>query len=460
MSRSNSLSHPNCYWIPDSHVIAGEFPSHPSREKALGKIRSILDAGVTAFVDLTQESEFLTPYYSLLREEADARDMEFTYDRLPIVDNDVPAPARMAEILDHIAAAEAAGRTVYLHCWGGVGRTGTVVGCYLVRSGLSGSDALAKVGALFSTMSPSKTHKHRHTGSPQTGAQRDLVRTWAEHDASARARNTAARRAARSVERLLGEYGSPRAALRAIEAMEERDRRDLSVMERVSGPLGAQAAHAEVVRRLRSLVEEEPARATEPRQDVRAGIANSDLFSTPSDVRDAGADEFEVDIDAILRELEAEPVTTTPTLLPVIRTALQRRGLTHVTDEANSRVSLHLEGDEAVFECHLGANEKTQIVQCLLREPLWVPEEARVSMCEAITRANFGLPFGNFEMDMSDGELRYRTSMDVEGGELVPEMVDNLIGAGAAMCNRYHPAFMRVIYGGISPEQAIMEVES
>jgi hypothetical protein len=149
-----------------------------------------------------------------------------------------------------------------------------------------------------------------------------------------------------------------------------------------------------------------------------------------------------------------------PTLLPIICTALEQRGFKYVVDEPSSRVSLHFKGDEAVFECYLGADEKTRIVHCYVRDPLWVPEESRLIMCEAIIRANFGLPSGSFEMDMSDGELRFKASIDVEGGELVPTMVDNLLGAGISMCNRYHPAFMRVIYGGITPRQAIEEAES
>jgi protein-tyrosine phosphatase len=39
-----------------------------------------------------------------------------------------------------------AGRSVYVHCWGGVGRTGTVVGCWHVSRGATADDALAAIG--------------------------------------------------------------------------------------------------------------------------------------------------------------------------------------------------------------------------------------------------------------------------------------------------------------------------
>ena len=71
-----------------------------------------------------------------------------------------------------------------MHCWGGIGRTGTVVGCHLVRSGLTGDDALAAVARGFLGMSKSRLLKYLG-GSPETRAQREMVRTWRESPARA-----------------------------------------------------------------------------------------------------------------------------------------------------------------------------------------------------------------------------------------------------------------------------------
>jgi hypothetical protein len=143
----------------------------------------------------------------------------------------------------------------------------------------------------------------------------------------------------------------------------------------------------------------------------------------------------------------------------VVCAALDEPSLKYTVDEEHSFVRFYIKGKEAGLECTMFTDEKAGIVRCYVRVPIWVPEASRAPMCEAIARANYNLPFGNFELDVRDGELRYKTSIDVEGGELVPTMVHNLVGAGIAMCNHYHPAFMRLIYGGITPEQAIEEVE-
>src|SRR5262249_17088927 len=91
--------------------------------------------------------------------------------------------------------------------------------------------------------------------------------------------------------------------------------------------------------------------------------------------------------------------------------------------------------------------------------PSNVPEEKRVEVAEFITRANYGLVIGNFEMDYADGEVRYKTSVDVEGGELTAKMVENVIRANVMTMDRYFPGLMGVLYGDRDPAEAIAETE-
>ena len=62
---------------------------------------------------------------------------------------------------------------VYVHCWGGIGRTSTVAGCLLVDSGLDADAALADI-----TRRRSVTRK-AHQPAPQTPTQIDVVRARA-----------------------------------------------------------------------------------------------------------------------------------------------------------------------------------------------------------------------------------------------------------------------------------------
>lgn len=100
---------------------------------------------------------------------------------MPIRDVSVPKnPDHLADILDTIDAALAEGHRVYVHCWGGVGRTGTVIGAWLVRHGLDGDAALKEVQRLYDGSPKAKVKPVR---SPETNEQRDYVRAWPAHEA-------------------------------------------------------------------------------------------------------------------------------------------------------------------------------------------------------------------------------------------------------------------------------------
>ena len=172
---------PDSYWLPGGRLVAGEYPGSLFPQEARRKIGALLDAGVRTFVDLTTPHDSLEPYDTVLAEEAARREVMATRRAMPIQDMGVVSPEVMRDILALLDAEIAAGRTPYVHCWGGVGRTGLVVGCHLVRHGATGEQALEIVRQRFGSMS--KTKVLRHGGqSPQTRAQLAMVRGWAEHD--------------------------------------------------------------------------------------------------------------------------------------------------------------------------------------------------------------------------------------------------------------------------------------
>ena len=103
-----------------------------------------------------------------------ARGITVSHQRHSIPDLGAPGPAQMVATLDAIDAALDGGQTVYVHCFGGIGRTGTVVGCWLVRHGLSGAAALAHIAAQRAG-TPDGARP-----SPETAAQRAMILNWQE----------------------------------------------------------------------------------------------------------------------------------------------------------------------------------------------------------------------------------------------------------------------------------------
>ncbi|AMC35278.1 protein-tyrosine phosphatase family protein [Janthinobacterium sp. B9-8] len=168
----------NCYWVKVGQLLAGEYPRDQDLKTSQQKLQKYLHTGVSFFVDLTQEGE-LSRYDDLLPEFA-LNGLPVEYVRFAIPDKSVPRnKLLMLAILDSIHHAIGQGHCVYVHCWGGVGRTGTVVGCYLVEGGMSGQDALIHLQQLWSSVDKI----HRHPASPETQEQRQWVLDWSSNQA-------------------------------------------------------------------------------------------------------------------------------------------------------------------------------------------------------------------------------------------------------------------------------------
>ena len=122
------------YWVVPGRFLAGEYPVD------LTFLRGI---GISVFIDLTEEQE-LRPYSQRLEGAV--------HERFPIPAVGVPATRELTtSVLDAIDEHLSQGRTVYLHCMGGIGRTGTIVGCWLARHGHPGQGALDRLRGLRGT---------------------------------------------------------------------------------------------------------------------------------------------------------------------------------------------------------------------------------------------------------------------------------------------------------------------
>ena len=157
----------NSYWVIPNQFMAGEYPGHRYNEmQTPRRLDALLETGITTFIDLTEPRERV-PYEPVLRERASYYQADVNYHRFSIGDFGIPSAEKMRAILDTIHKALHEGKPPYVHCWAGMGRTGTVVGCYLAETGLNGAAALLKVNQLC-----------HYAPSPQTQVQKDFIRHW------------------------------------------------------------------------------------------------------------------------------------------------------------------------------------------------------------------------------------------------------------------------------------------
>jgi hypothetical protein len=131
--------------------------------------------------------------------------------------------------------------------------------------------------------------------------------------------------------------------------------------------------------------------------------------------------------------------------------------VSQIEDELILRTAF--QGDNGQWACYARVREDQSQVSFHSVCPVNAQEKTLLAMAEFLTRANFGLIIGNFEMDFDDGEIRYKTSADVEGIELQPIFIKNLVYANVVIIDKYLPGIMAVASGTATPEEAIAMVE-
>ena len=166
------------YWVVPGLLLAGAYPGDPDPDEHRAKVQSLLDAGIRTFVNLMEEDETnwagvpFVPYDGLVEQLCP----DANCSRYAIRDLSVPTPAMMTGILDSIGESLAAGKPTYVHCWGGVGRTGTVIGCWLLRHGLAEPSNMLEVLMRLRK----QDQERRHRMSPETAEQQRFVKSWPE----------------------------------------------------------------------------------------------------------------------------------------------------------------------------------------------------------------------------------------------------------------------------------------
>jgi hypothetical protein len=122
--------------------------------------------------------------------------------------------------------------------------------------------------------------------------------------------------------------------------------------------------------------------------------------------------------------------------------------------------SMGYTGENGDYRCYAILRVDLEEFLFYIVAPVRVPSEVRPAVAEYVTRANYGLRIGNFELDYSDGEVRLKSSINFEGESLTSGMLRNTIYPAIHTLDRYLPGLLRVSFGGATPLEAIEEVES
>lgn len=155
----------NYYKVEDS-IYAGEYPFAINQKFGIKKLDVLKSIGVTTIIDLTESGE-LFDYSNIV--------CDINHYKFPIKDRNIPDSfENVYNLMSYIENAKSGNGTIYIHCWGGVGRTGTIVACWLVYNGMSANEALAHLNELWKSCPKSK----RRPYCPDHGCQIDFIKQF------------------------------------------------------------------------------------------------------------------------------------------------------------------------------------------------------------------------------------------------------------------------------------------
>ncbi|GAB4280711.1 MAG: protein-tyrosine phosphatase family protein [Marinilabiliales bacterium] len=173
----NILPFSRSYWVIPGKLLAGQIPVDTNPDISTQKIKNLLKLNIRCIINLQEENEtnsegILFRDYNHIISKIKP-DYKYNFYRFPIKDMGIPQKKLMIKILNTIDFEINNGNTVYVHCWGGIGRTGTVIGCYLIRHKMANKNNVIDMIKYLR-----RTDPENHRQSPETPEQINFILNW------------------------------------------------------------------------------------------------------------------------------------------------------------------------------------------------------------------------------------------------------------------------------------------
>ncbi|TGE31139.1 YbjN domain-containing protein [Desulfosporosinus sp. Sb-LF] len=133
---------------------------------------------------------------------------------------------------------------------------------------------------------------------------------------------------------------------------------------------------------------------------------------------------------------------------------LNQNGWDFDFDNKNEIIKLDINGVNTNFHAFLLVDEEQESLLCNTHIDQKIPHSKRLEVCDFMSRVNYELANGNFEMDMDNGEIRYRTFLDLADAVPSKDQVLNILWNGVLGFDTFYPGLMKLVYGNCSAEEA------
>lgn len=142
-------------------------------------------------------------------------------------------------------------------------------------------------------------------------------------------------------------------------------------------------------------------------------------------------------------------------ILSALLAWLKEEGITAQEDPSLHALRLGFTGEHGQWVCLALADEERQLARFYSIAPFVVPADRRAATNEYVTRVNFGMPVGAFELDLDDGEVRFKTSLALGGASASADLLAGLVWPNVAAMDRWIPGLIAVAQQGLDVDKAL-----
>ncbi len=148
-----------------------------------------------------------------------------------------------------------------------------------------------------------------------------------------------------------------------------------------------------------------------------------------------------------------------PKLFDVMLSFFEEEEFSPQRVEDESILVMAVKGENAQWHCYAEAHEDFDRFRFFSILEAHAPPEKRPALAEFLTRANYDLPIGAFEMDFDEGQIRFRTSIDLTDVRLSHQILRNVVYPNLLLVDLYYKGIMSVLFSDSAPADAIAAIE-
>jgi len=140
---------------------------------------------------------------------------------------------------------------------------------------------------------------------------------------------------------------------------------------------------------------------------------------------------------------------TTATLYSTIAAFMDEAKRPYQGEAESGILTTEINGDDGSWRVYIQITDDDEARRVVVHAqlPARIPDGNRVNVAELLTRINYDLIVGNFELGLDDGEVLFKTTLDLADGMLTQAMFERMYLLNGQIMNQYFPQILSVGYG-------------